>query len=62
MPHFVFALPGLHQDEEVAEEDDAGQHPHEHLAQVHEDGCQEDGVRREVLKLEAEILQQQQEE
>ena len=36
-PHFILALPGLHQDEEVAEEDDAGPHPHEHLAQVDED-------------------------
>ena len=32
----------------------------QHLAQVHEDGRQEDGVRREMLKLEAEIFQQQQ--
>ena len=37
-------------------------HPHEHLAQVGEDGRLEDGVGREVLKLEAELLQQQQEE
>ena len=50
------------QDEEVAEEDDAGPHPHEHLAQVDEDGRQEDGVWREMLKLEAEIFQQQQKE
>jgi hypothetical protein len=32
-------------------------HPHKHLAQVGEDGRLEDGVGREVLKLEAEILQ-----
>ena len=57
-PHFVFAPPGLHQLEEVAEEEDAGPHPHEHLSQVHEDGRQEDGVQCEVLKLEAEIFQQ----
>jgi hypothetical protein len=37
-------------------------HPHKHLAQVGEDGRLEDGVGREVLKLEAELLQQQQEE
>jgi hypothetical protein len=34
-------------------------HPHEHLAQVGEDGHLEDGVGREVLKLKAELLQQQ---
>jgi hypothetical protein len=34
-------------------------HPHEHLPQVGEDGRLEDGVGREVLKLEAELLQQQ---
>ena len=34
-------------------------HPHEHLAQVGDDGRLEDGVGREVLKLEAELLQQQ---
>ena len=37
-------------------------HPHEHLVEVGEDGRLEDGVGREVLKLEAELLQQQQEE
>jgi hypothetical protein len=37
-------------------------HPHEHLAQVGEDGRLEDGVGREVLKMEVELLQQQQEE
>jgi hypothetical protein len=37
-------------------------HPHEYLAEVDEDGHREDGVGREVLKLEAELLQQQQEE
>jgi hypothetical protein len=31
-------------------------HPHEHLAQVGEDGRLEDGVGHEVLKLEAELL------
>jgi hypothetical protein len=37
-------------------------HPHEHLPVVGEDGRLEDGVGCEVLKLEAELLQQQQEE
>jgi hypothetical protein len=37
-------------------------HPHKHLTQVGEDGRLEDGVGREVLKLEVELLQQQQEE
>src|SRR6185437_7228859 len=60
--HFVPAPSGPHQNEEVAEEDDAGTHSHEHLAQVHEDGRQEEGVGRQVLKLEAEVLQQQQQQ
>jgi hypothetical protein len=37
-------------------------HPHEHLPQVSKDGRPKDGAGREVLKLEAELLQQQQEE
>jgi hypothetical protein len=36
--------------------------PHEHLAQVGEDGRLEDGVGREALMLKAKLLQQQQEE
>jgi hypothetical protein len=58
----VLALPRPHQHEEVAEERSAGPHPHEHLAEVDEDGHLEDGVGREVLELESELLQQQQEE
>jgi hypothetical protein len=58
----VLSLPRLHQHEEMAEEGGAGGHPHEHLAEVDEDGRLEDGVGREVLKLEPELLQQQQEE
>jgi hypothetical protein len=46
----------------MAEEGGAGGHPHEHLVEVDKDGCLEDGVGREVLKLELELLQQQQEE
>jgi hypothetical protein len=37
-------------------------HPHEHLPEVSKDGRLEDGAGREVLKLEAKHLQQQQEE
>lgn len=55
----VLSLSRLHQHEEMAEEGGAVRHPHEHHAQVGEDGCLEDGVGREVLKLEAELLQQQ---
>jgi hypothetical protein len=58
----VPSLPRLDQHEEIAEERSAGGHPHEHLAEVDEDGRLEDGVGREVLKLEPELLQQQQEE
>jgi hypothetical protein len=36
--------------------------PHEHLAEVGEDGRLKDGVERKVLMLEAELLQQQQDE
>jgi hypothetical protein len=40
----VLRLPRLHQHKEMAEEGDAWRHPHEHLAQVGEDGRLEDGV------------------
>jgi hypothetical protein len=58
----VLGLPGLHHHEEMAEKQGTGRHPHEHLAQVGEDGRLEDGVGHEVLKLKAELLPQQQEE
>jgi hypothetical protein len=58
----VLRLPRLHQHKEMAEEGGAGRHPHEHLAQVGDDGRLEDGVGGEVLKLEVELLQQHQEE
>jgi hypothetical protein len=58
----VPSLPRLDQHEEVAEEGSTGGHTYEHLAEVDEDGCLEDGVGREVLKLKPELLQQQQEE
>ena len=54
----VLGLPRLHQHEKVAEERGAWCHPHEHLAQVSEDGRLEDGVGCEVLQLETEFLQQ----
>jgi hypothetical protein len=58
----VPSLPRLDQHEEVAEEGSIGGHPYEHLVEVDEDGRLEDGVGRKVLKLEPELLQQQQEE
>jgi hypothetical protein len=58
----VPSLPGLDQHEEVAEEGSTGGHTYEHLIEVDEDGCLEDGVGREVLKLKPELLQQQQKE
>ena len=58
----VLALPRSHQHEELRERGRSGYHPHEHLAEVDEDGHLEDGVGREVLELESELLQQQQEE
>jgi hypothetical protein len=58
----VLALNRSHQHEELAKEGSAGCHPHEHLAEVDEDGHLEDGVGCEVLELESELLQQQQEE
>ena len=58
----VLALPRPHQHEEVAEEGSTCPHPHKHLTEVDEDGHLEDGVGREVLELESELLQQQQEE
>jgi hypothetical protein len=58
----VPSLPRFDQHEEMAEEGSAGGHPHEHLAEVDEDGHLEDGVGGEVLKLEPKLLQQQQEE
>jgi hypothetical protein len=58
----VPSLPELDQHEEVAEEGSAGGHTYEHLVDVDEDCCLEDGVGCEVLKLKPELLQQQQEE
>jgi hypothetical protein len=58
----VLGFPRLDQHEEMAEEGRAGGHPHEHLAEVDEDGRLEDGVGREVLNLEPELLEQQQKE
>jgi hypothetical protein len=52
----VPSLPRLDQHKEVAEEGSAGDHTYEHLAEVDEHGCLEDGVGREVLKLKPELL------
>jgi hypothetical protein len=54
----VPSLPGLDQHREVTEEGSTGGHTYEHLAEVDEDGCLEDGVGREVLKLKPKLLQQ----
>jgi hypothetical protein len=58
----VPSLPRLDQHGEVAKEGSLGGRTYEHLAEVDKDGCLEDGVGREVLKLKPELLQQQQEE
>jgi hypothetical protein len=58
----VPSLSGLDQNEEVAEEGSTGGHTYEHLVEVDEDGCLEDGMGREVLKLKPELLQPQQKE
>jgi hypothetical protein len=58
----VFALPVPHQHKKLAKEGSASCHLHEHLIEVDKDGHLEDGVGREVLELESELLQQQQEE
>jgi hypothetical protein len=54
----VPSRPGPDQHEEVAEEGSAGGHTYDHLAEVDEDFCLEDGVGHEVLKLKPELLQQ----
>jgi hypothetical protein len=46
----------------MPEDGGAGAHPHEHLHEVGEDHHEEDGVGGEMLKLEAELLQEQEEE
>jgi hypothetical protein len=54
----VPSLPRPDQHEKVAEEGSAGGHTYEHLAEVDEDCCLEDGVGCEVLKLKPKLLQQ----
>jgi hypothetical protein len=46
----------------MPEDGGAGMDPHEHLHEVGEDRHEEDGVGGEVLKLKAELLQEQEEE
>jgi hypothetical protein len=55
-------LPGPNQGVEMFEDGGAGVHPHEHLHKVGEDRHEEDGVGGEMMKLEAELLQEQEEE
>jgi hypothetical protein len=58
----VFALPIPHQHKKLAKKGSASCHSHEHLTEMDQNGHLEDGVGREVLELESELLQQQQEE
>jgi hypothetical protein len=58
----VPSLPKLDQHEEMVEQGSTGGHPYEYLTEVDKDGRLEDGVGCKVLKLEPELLQQQQEE
>jgi hypothetical protein len=46
----------------MPEDGGAGADPHEHLHEVGEDHHEKDGVGGEVLKLKAELLQEQEEE
>jgi hypothetical protein len=59
-----FALAPLSPDQgiEMPEDGGAGAHPHEHLHKMGEDRHEEDGVGGEIMKLEAELLQEQEEE
>jgi hypothetical protein len=54
--------PSSDQGVEVLEDGGAGAHPHEHLHEIGEDHHEEDGVGSEMMKLEAELLQEQEEE
>ena len=58
-PKVVFALPRPHQYKKLAKKGSASCHPHEHLTEMDKDGHLEDGVGREVLEFESELLQQQ---
>jgi hypothetical protein len=58
----VFALPRPHQYTKLVKKGSASCHPHEHLTKMDKDGHLGDGVGREVLELESELLQQQLEE
>jgi hypothetical protein len=56
------APPGPNQGIEMPEDGGAGAHPHEHLHEMDEDRHEKDGVGGEMVKLEAELLQEQKEE
>jgi hypothetical protein len=53
----VFVLPRPHQYKKLAKKGSASCHPHEHLTEMDKDGHLEDGMGREVLELESELLQ-----
>jgi hypothetical protein len=58
----ALALPGPDQGIKMPKDGGAGAHPHKHLHKVGEDRHEENGVGGEMLKLEAELLQEQEEE
>jgi hypothetical protein len=58
----VLSLPRPHQYKKTSEKGKCKLPPHKHLTEMDKDGHLEDGVGREVLELESELLLQQQEE
>jgi hypothetical protein len=60
--NLALAPPCPDQGIEMPEDGGAGTDPHEHLHEVGEDRHKEDGVGGEVIKLEAELFQEQEEE
>jgi hypothetical protein len=60
--NLALAPPGPDQGIEMPEDGGAGAHPHKHLHEMGEDRHEKDGVGGEMMKLEAELLQEQEEE
>jgi hypothetical protein len=60
--NLALALPSPDQGIEMPEDGGARAHPHEHLHEVGENRHEEDGVGGEMMKLKAELLQEQEEE
>jgi hypothetical protein len=58
----ALAPPSPDQGIEMPEDGGAGANPHKHLHEVGEDRHEEDGVGVEMMELEAELLQEQEEE